>query len=63
VEQWLEHKSDHLTGNIVTRTQVLDPEKSVLLFDACEAINKGKAMWRYSLWLWRPVLGKFLYIR
>jgi hypothetical protein len=20
-------------------------------------------MWRYSLWLWRPVLGKFLYIR
>jgi hypothetical protein len=41
VEQWLELRSGHLAGNIVTRTQVFDPEKPVsLLFDACAAIDK-----------------------
>jgi hypothetical protein len=42
VEQWLELRSGHLTGNIVTRTQVFDPDKPVsLLFDACAAIDQG----------------------
>jgi hypothetical protein len=41
VEQWLELRSGHLTKNIVTQTQVFDPEKPVsLLFDACVAIDK-----------------------
>jgi hypothetical protein len=41
VEQWLELRSVHLTRNIVTCTQVFDPEKPVsLLFDACTAIDK-----------------------
>jgi hypothetical protein len=41
VEQWLELRSGHLAGNIVTPTQVFDPEKPVsLLFDACAAIDK-----------------------
>jgi hypothetical protein len=41
VEQWLELRSGHLTGNTVTHTQVFDPEKPVsLLFDACVAIHK-----------------------
>jgi hypothetical protein len=41
VEQWLELRSGHLTGNIVTCTQVFNPEKPVsLLFDACAAIDK-----------------------
>jgi hypothetical protein len=41
VEQWLELRSGHLTGNIVTRTQVFNPETLVLLlFDACVAIYK-----------------------
>jgi hypothetical protein len=41
VEQWLELRNGHLTGNIVIRTQVFDPEKPVsLLFDACVAIDK-----------------------
>jgi hypothetical protein len=41
VEQWLELRSGHLTGNIVTHTQVFDPKKPVsLLFDACAAIDK-----------------------
>jgi hypothetical protein len=55
VEQWLELRSGHLSGNIVTHTQVFDPEKPVsLLFDA---------MWTYWLWLWRPGLGKDLDIK
>jgi hypothetical protein len=42
VEQWLELRSGHLTGNTVTHSQVLDPEKPVsLLFDACVAIDQG----------------------
>jgi hypothetical protein len=43
VDQWLELRSGHLTGNIVTRTQVFDPEKTVsLLFDACaQAVAVG----------------------
>jgi hypothetical protein len=41
VEQWLELRSGHLTGNIVTQTQVFNPEKPVsLLFAACAAIDK-----------------------
>jgi hypothetical protein len=41
VEQLLELRSGHLTRNIVTHTQVFDPEKPVsLLFDACAAIDK-----------------------
>jgi hypothetical protein len=41
VEQWLELRSGHLAGNIVTQTQVFDPEKPVsLLFDACGAIDR-----------------------
>jgi hypothetical protein len=41
VEQWLELRSGHLAGNIITLTQVFDPEKPVsLLFDACVAIDK-----------------------
>jgi hypothetical protein len=41
VEQWLELRSGHLTGNIVTCTQVFNPEKPVsLLFDARAAIDK-----------------------
>jgi hypothetical protein len=41
VEQWLELRSGHLAGNIVTWIQVFDPEKPVsLLFDACAAIDK-----------------------
>jgi hypothetical protein len=40
VEQWLELRSGPLAGNIVTQTQVFDPEKPVsLLFDACAAID------------------------
>jgi hypothetical protein len=40
VEQWLELRSGHLAGNIVTRTQVFSPEKPVsLLFDAFAAIE------------------------
>jgi hypothetical protein len=41
VEHWLELRSGHLAGNIVTQTQVFDPEKPVsLLFDAYAAIDK-----------------------
>jgi hypothetical protein len=41
VEQWLELRSVHLTGNIITHTQVFNSEKPVsLLFDACAAIDK-----------------------
>jgi hypothetical protein len=41
VEQWLELRSGHLAGNIVTYTQMFNPEKPVsLLFDACVAIDK-----------------------
>jgi hypothetical protein len=41
VEQWLELRSGHLTGNIATCTHVFDPGKPVsLLFDACAAIDK-----------------------
>jgi hypothetical protein len=41
MEQWLELRSGYLAGNIVTHTQVFDPEKPVsLLFDACVTIDK-----------------------
>jgi hypothetical protein len=41
IDLWLELKSGHLAGNIVTCTQVFNPEKPVsLLFDACAAIDK-----------------------
>jgi hypothetical protein len=41
VEQWLELRSGHLAGNIVTHIQVFDPEKlASLLFDTSEAIDK-----------------------
>jgi hypothetical protein len=41
VDQRLKLRSGHLAGNIITRTQVFDPEKSEsLLFDACVAIDK-----------------------
>jgi hypothetical protein len=40
VEQWLELRNGHLIGNIVTCTQVFDPEKPMSLFDACAAIDK-----------------------
>jgi hypothetical protein len=60
VEKWLELRNGHLTGNIVTHTQVIDPGKPVsLLFDACAAID----IWRNRLWLWGPGLGKDLYIK
>jgi hypothetical protein len=41
-EQWLEIRSVHNPGSLVSRTQVVSPDKPVsMLFDACAAIDQG----------------------
>jgi hypothetical protein len=41
-EQWLETRSIHNPGNLISCTQVFSPDKPVsMFFDACAAIDKG----------------------
>jgi hypothetical protein len=62
-DQWLEIKSIHNPGNLVSCTQVFSPDKPVSMFFWYMYSHRQRRMWRYRLWLWGSSLGKILCVK